>query len=401
MIIGSLLPRFQEEFARLAGSSVLEIGSGRYLHDSPGNHRHWVPDAREYVGLDLTAGPEVDVVGDAHYLNGIFPPARFDAVISAYTLEHIARPWIVAQQIAHVLRPGGILFLATNHTFPLHSAPSDYYRFSANGLEVLFGPPDFEVIESAHEQRCNVTSEFNEGVNGAEAYLLAHVLARRSAASLSVVITCKGFLPVLKQSLPLWLIQQTPAEILVVDYGCPDGTADWIATNYPAVRCVRVTRDSEWFNMSRARNIGGCAASGKAILFADADFLPGPDYTAQVLDRIRGGAEVVPSGYYGWGDHPTEPQTGGQCAMTASLFHRLRGFDESFEGYGWEDVDILNRAKAAGAAFRYVYHPGHIPHSLPHTKFFAEKDASRSAEQNFQRCLDHYRCVNPRGYGQL
>ena len=62
----------------------------------------------------------------------------------------------------------------------------------------------------------------------------------------SIVTTCKGRLEHLKQSLPR-MAAQAGAEVIVVDYDCPDGAGAWVAENFPAVRVVRVA-DAPLFN---------------------------------------------------------------------------------------------------------------------------------------------------------
>ena len=71
---------------------------------------------------------------------------------------------------------------------------------------------------------------------------------------LSIVTSCKGRLKYLKQALPTF-VAQTESEVVVVDYDCPEGTKEWVAANFSAVRLVNVTREPI-FNASRARNLG-------------------------------------------------------------------------------------------------------------------------------------------------
>lgn len=130
-------PRFVELVAALDRPAILELGTHRWQGDLPTHHLEWAPHGSTYVMSDVAEGPDVDVVADAHDL-APFPDNAFDAVIAVSVWEHLARPWIAAQQVARVLRPGGIAYIATHQTFPLHGYPSDYWRFSSEGLTVLF-----------------------------------------------------------------------------------------------------------------------------------------------------------------------------------------------------------------------------------------------------------------------
>ena len=72
---------------------------------------------------------------------------------------------------------------------------------------------------------------------------------------IAFVTTCKGRMRHIQRTLPS-LVEQSPDEIVVVDYGCPDGVGDWVADNYPDIAVVRVN-DDPGFCVARARNRGG------------------------------------------------------------------------------------------------------------------------------------------------
>jgi SAM-dependent methyltransferase len=91
---------------------------------------------REYVGLDVHPGPNVDVVGDAHRLSQLVE-GPFDAIYSISTFEHLAMPWKVVLELNRVLRVGGLVFTATHHTWPPHELPWDYWRYSRGAFESL------------------------------------------------------------------------------------------------------------------------------------------------------------------------------------------------------------------------------------------------------------------------
>lgn len=110
-----ILPRFT---AFEQGSMILECGTG------PGHllgfMEEWFPEAAFY-GLDNS--PEAVskarrgtkrtqyVLSSAEFLP--FFPRRFDTVLSFHMVEHLPEPQRFLQEAARVLRPGGILVLAT------------------------------------------------------------------------------------------------------------------------------------------------------------------------------------------------------------------------------------------------------------------------------------------------
>lgn len=109
-----------------------------------------VPERMRYVGMDVLPGNGVDVVGDAHDLSRLFPRDHFDYIFSLNVFEHLIMPWKVAVEISKVLKPGGIVAIFTHHTFPLHDAPWDFWRYSDNAWHGIFNrDTGFEVVESA------------------------------------------------------------------------------------------------------------------------------------------------------------------------------------------------------------------------------------------------------------
>ena len=85
----------------------------------------------------------------------------------------------------------------------------------------------------------------------------------------SLIVTCKGRLMHLRQTLPLFCAL-SDTEVIVVDYGCPDRSGDWVAAHHPAVKVVRID-DDPGFNPSRARNIAARDCQSDYLLFVDAD----------------------------------------------------------------------------------------------------------------------------------
>lgn len=138
--------RFMEAVNAKPGARVLDIGGrARSRID-----RSAAFTSGECVVLDILAGDNVDVVGDAHALDRHFPADSFDAVQSVSVFEHLMMPWAVIPQINHVLRPGGIALIATHQTLGMHDMPWDFWRFSDTAWDALFNRhTGFEIIERA------------------------------------------------------------------------------------------------------------------------------------------------------------------------------------------------------------------------------------------------------------
>jgi len=128
---------FSDKISKMEGYSVLEIGTRRW-GDNPTHHKDWFPNHGKYVMTDFMEGKDVDVLADAHDLSFVFGEKSFDVVIACSLFEHLSKPWIVAKEIVKTLNHGGVFYIQTHQSFPVHGYPHDYYRYTREGLEVLF-----------------------------------------------------------------------------------------------------------------------------------------------------------------------------------------------------------------------------------------------------------------------
>lgn len=106
-----------------AGARVLDVGAGG---------RRVVPGV---VALDAVAAPGVDLIGDVHRM--ALADGAFDCVICTGTLEHVADPRRAVAEIGRVLKPGGIVHIDVPFLQGYHADPTDYWRFTLDGLRLL------------------------------------------------------------------------------------------------------------------------------------------------------------------------------------------------------------------------------------------------------------------------
>lgn len=132
--------------------SVLEVGTRKWGTEST-HHKHLFPNATNYVMSDFMDGDDVDVVSDVHDLKE-FDDETFDAFFSSSLFEHVQYPWVAAQAILRVLKPGGWLYTATHQTFPVHGYPHDYTRWTDKGLKSVFEWAGFQVWAADMNTRC-------------------------------------------------------------------------------------------------------------------------------------------------------------------------------------------------------------------------------------------------------
>jgi hypothetical protein len=142
------------------------------------------------------------------------------------------------------------------------------------------------------------------------------------------------------------------AEVVVVDYSCPEGSGDYVARHFPAALVVRVDGMSE-YSHAKSHNAGALKASGEVLIFCDADTIVA-DHAVEWID------ENLPPDMYGripresaerFADSSvlSRNQLCGFQVIPAATFRALNGFDEVLRGYAdGADVDIGQRLQLIG-----------------------------------------------------
>lgn len=88
------------------------------------------------VNCEIVAYDSTDVLAAAERLP--FRDGSFDAVMSMNVLEHVKNPFLAAQELVRVLKPGGEIMCVAPFLQPLHGYPHHYYNMTSEGLLNLF-----------------------------------------------------------------------------------------------------------------------------------------------------------------------------------------------------------------------------------------------------------------------
>lgn len=127
---------------------LLDIGA----MDVNGSLRSAAPSAVEYVGVDLEAGPGVDIV----YNIGDRLPVddnSFDFCVSTSCFEHDPLFWQTFLNVVDALKDGGYFYLNAPSNGPYHTYPTDNWRFYPDAGVALvswarLNGRDIELVES-------------------------------------------------------------------------------------------------------------------------------------------------------------------------------------------------------------------------------------------------------------
>ncbi|TSE35698.1 Methyltransferase domain protein [Tepidimonas fonticaldi] len=152
---------------------VIDIGS----QDVNGSYRPlFAQGAWEYVGVDMAAGRNVDIVLRNPYDWQELASHSADVVVSGQAFEHIEYFWISALEMARVLRPGGICCLIVPSAGPEHRYPVDCWRFYPDGLRAIARFAGLEVLQAE-------TDWSGTGGEGGDMWHDSVLVARKPATS--------------------------------------------------------------------------------------------------------------------------------------------------------------------------------------------------------------------------
>jgi hypothetical protein len=138
-----------QRHAKLVRGPILEIGSKDY--GSTPDFRTLFPGSA-YVGVDMAEGKGVDVVLDLTDEFGVLDARlggmRFRTIICFSVLEHCRNPFKMGESITALLEEAGTLFVSVPFAWQIHAYPSDYWRFTPEGVKILFPAVKFDAMRS-------------------------------------------------------------------------------------------------------------------------------------------------------------------------------------------------------------------------------------------------------------
>jgi len=142
------------EVEDIRGKRVLEVGSFNVNGTLKPTLKALGPS--EYIGVDIHAGSNVDIICPAERLVNCFGDESFDVIISTCTLEHVLDWRKAISNIKRVCKPGGMILLIVPSDWPFHAFPWDYWRYSPEDLKKIFA--DCQILALAEDpalpQRC-------------------------------------------------------------------------------------------------------------------------------------------------------------------------------------------------------------------------------------------------------
>jgi glycosyltransferase involved in cell wall biosynthesis len=201
-------------------------------------------------------------------------------------------------------------------------------------------------------------------------------------------------------------------EVVLVNDGSSDATPATIAAARQRATCAFTVVDQPNAGLARARNAGIARATGRRIIFIDDDVLPTPVFVEEHLRSdqahpaaiVRGAViatesfERLPvpawtpanySGNFFWTSNVSVP---------LATIRRVGNFTESFREYGWEDIELGLRLRAAGVRgifnrFAVAFHYKPRPRAVDVTGLLRQARSQARTALQLRALHPHWRVV--------
>lgn len=158
--------------------------------------------------------------------------------------------------------------------------------------------------------------------------------------------TCKGRLWQLKSTLHsnLAALRNIDAEWIILDYDCPDNVSE-VLLSYPlsaaAIRAGKLkvykVQETLDFSMPLAKNLAHMLGMGEILFNLDIDNYIGNSF--EILKGLQSDEYChLSTGFANNGQ-------GGRIGLARELFYQIGGYDLSYVGYGYDDIDLVDRLK--------------------------------------------------------
>ena len=186
------------------------------------------------------------------------------------------------------------------------------------------------------------------------------------SVKISVVIGTYNQSEVLQKVLPEYenqLCDKNDYEVILVDSSSSDSTHQFLQSFKPTFNFKYLIQENK--GKASARNEGAKLAYGQYLIVTDADMIPSPTFvSAHLQAHIDAKQECCFEGL-AWNMSKLEwpikqaqltPQVGtfpknmsklgwyyfltGNLSLSKNLFFKNNGFDERFQSYGWEDLEL-------------------------------------------------------------
>ncbi len=181
---------------------------------------------------------------------------------------------------------------------------------------------------------------------------------RMEHKQLSFCIVCRNRLEHLQQTLITNLKENNRkyVEFVLLDYNSDDGLGYWVKENlmhYLSTGILVYYRNSSayFFHRTHSRNMAIRLSTGKIVCNLDADNYLGEGNADYILNLFHQNENIFVTSDY------SKRDIVGRVYMYKNDFVKVNGYNEAFEGYGFEDVELYHRLQKSNLNQIYLSHP--------------------------------------------
>jgi GT2 family glycosyltransferase len=185
---------------------------------------------------------------------------------------------------------------------------------------------------------------------------------------ISVICACMNRMEILKVNIMSWLNFSEIGEIVIVDWNSKQPLYDLLKLD-KRIKIVRV-EDQKYFNISQAFNLALDNSTLEYVLKLDTDYFLNPYYNFFKSHPVQNDSFYVGCWHHCQENNdipkPIFQHLSGLCYARREYLIAVKGYNEHFTGYGYDDTDLHNRILASGKRkiiINHDYSVMHIPHS--------------------------------------
>ena len=169
-------------------------------------------------------------------------------------------------------------------------------------------------------------------------------------------------------------------EFVLLDYNSTDGLEQWCAANLkPYIDSGFLhyykTTEPTAYNRSHSRNMAFRLAHAEIVCNLDADNFLGKEFAEYMLELFSHQNDIFCTSTYAVKD------VTGRICLRKNDFIRVRGYNEAFTGYGFEDLDLYDRLIRTG--LKQVFF-----HNIDFYKAISHTDTHRLSEDDISKEID-------------
>jgi predicted glycosyltransferase involved in capsule biosynthesis len=168
---------------------------------------------------------------------------------------------------------------------------------------------------------------------------------------ISFCTSCTGRLHHIKETFLSNLnnnIDYGDVEFVLLNWNSQDGLNDWVQHNLSeyindgVVKYLH-TKQASHFQMARTKNVTAKNASGEIVCWVDGDNFIQKDYASYINTEFNKNEEIILNSIKRKRPRQIEKLNWGRIAISKKNFMKVNGYDENFDGWGWEERDFKNR----------------------------------------------------------